>query len=188
MKRIGAIVCTILAICIGFSGCGGGKSHTNSQGSTGGTRTLASITVYGANAARSLAAGATLQLTAQGNYSDGTTADISSQVMWSSSDSAVANLSTSGLLTSYKSGSVIATATQGSVSGTLVVTVNGLKAINVGAPSPSIASGATEQLTATAVYTDNSTTPVTGQAVWNSSDPTVAVVSASGVLTALKSG
>jgi uncharacterized protein YjdB len=188
MKRIGAIVCTILAICIGFSGCGGGKSHTNSQGSTGGTRTLASITVYGANAARSLAAGATLQLTAQGNYSDGTTADISSQVMWSSSDSAVANLSTSGLLTSYKSGSVIATATQGSVSGTLVITVNGLKAINVGAPSPSIASGATEQLTATAVYTDNSTTPVTGQAVWNSSDPTVAVVSASGVLTALKSG
>ena len=27
MKRIGAIVCSILAVCIGFSGCGGGKSH-----------------------------------------------------------------------------------------------------------------------------------------------------------------
>ena len=188
MKRIGAMVCSILAICLGLSGCGGGSSHKSSQGSGGTTRTLASITVYGANAARSLAAGDTLQLTAQGNYSDGTTADISSQVTWSSSDSTVAVLGTSGLLTSYKSGSVIATATSGTVSGTLVVTVNGLKSITVGAPNASIASGATEQLTATAVYTDNSTKLITSQAAWQSSDPTVAVVSASGLLTALKSG
>ena len=187
MKRIGAIICSILAVCLSLSGCGGGSSHTKSQGG-GGTRTLASITVYGANAARSLAAGDTLQLTAQGNYSDGTTADISSQVTWSSSDSTVAVLGASGLLTSYKSGSVIATATSGTVAGTLVVTVNGLKSITVGAPNASIASGATEQLTATAVYSDNSTKLITSQAAWQSSDPTVAAVSASGLLTALKSG
>ena len=188
MKKIGVIVCSILAICFGLSGCGGGSSHKSSQGSGGTTRTLASITVYGANAARSLAAGDTLQLTAQGNYSDGTTADISSQVTWSSSDSTVAALGTSGLLTSYKSGSLIATATSGTVAGTLVVTVNGLKSITVGAPNASIASGATEQLTASAVYTDNSTKLITSQAAWQSSDPTVATVSASGLLTALKSG
>ena len=188
MKRIGAIVCSILAICLGLSGCGGGSSHKSTPSSSGSTRTLASITVYGANAARSVAAGATLQLTAQGNYSDGTTADISSQVTWASSDGTVAALSTSGLLTSYKAGSVIATATKGSVSGTLVVTVAGLQSITVAAPSPSIGSGATEQLTATAVYTDKSTKTITSQAVWQSSDPSIAVVSASGMLTALKSG
>jgi len=187
MKRIGAIVCSILVFCVAFSGCGGGSSHKNSQ-STGTTRTLVSITVYGANAARSLAAGSTLQLTAQGNYSDGTIADISSQVTWSSSDSTLATLSNSGLLTSYKSGSVIATASQGSVAGTLVVTVAGLKSITVAAPVPSLASGSTEQLTATAVYSDSSTQSITSQAAWQSSDPTIAVVSASGNLTALKTG
>jgi len=181
MKRIGAIVSTILAICIGFSGCGGGSSNSNSQGGGGGTtRTLASITVYGANAARSMTTGSTLQLTAQGNYSDGTIADVSSQVSWSSSDSAVASLSNTGVLTSYKSGSVIATAALGSIPGTLVVTVSGspvLKSITVAAPNPSPVSGTSEQLTATAVYADNSTQTVTSQAVWQSSDPTVAAVS-----------
>ena len=187
MKRIGAIVCSILAIGLSLTGCGGGSSHKNTQGS-GSTRTLASITVFGANAARSLSAGTTLQLTAQGNYSDGTIADITSQVSWSSSDSTVGTLSVSGLLTSYKPGSVIATATLGSVSGTLVVTVAGLKSITVVAPAPSLAAGATEQLTATAVYSDASTQSITSQAVWQSSDPTVAVVNASGNLTALKTG
>ena len=273
MRRIGAIVCSILAICLSFSGCGG--SHRSSQSNGGTTRTLASITVYGANAARSLAAGTTLQLTAQGNYSDGTIADLSSQVTWNSSDTTVAKLNTSGLLTSYESGSVIATATSGTVSGTLVVAVNGaalsgisisggaslaagqseqlaaqgtytdsttqvlttqvnwqssdtsvatisngglvhsLKAgavtitatmnsvsgtagvtvssavvatINVSAPNPSLASGAMEQLTATAVYSDNTTQTVTSQVVWQSSDTSVASVVAGGMLTALKTG
>ena len=191
MKRIGAIVCSILAICISLSGCGGGSSSNNSQGGGGTTRTLASITVYGANAARSLATGTTLQLTAQGNYSDGTIADITSQVTWGSSDSNVGTINSAGVLSAYKSGSVIATAVKGSISGTVVITVTGppvLKTINVGVPSPSLASGSTEQLTATAVYYDNSTQAVTSQAVWQSSDPTIAAVSPSGMLTALRAG
>src|SRR3569833_96381 len=175
-------------MCIALSGCGGGSSHKSSQGSGGTTRTLASITVYGANAARSLAAGSTLQLTAQGNYSDGTIADLTSQVTWSSSDTTVAALSASGLITSYKSGSLIATAAKGSVSGTLGVTVAGLKSITVTAPVPSLVSGATEQLTASAVYSESSTQSITSQAAWQSSDPTVAVVDAGGKLTAQKTG
>jgi trimeric autotransporter adhesin len=189
MKRIGAIVCSILVICLGLAGCGGGSSHTNSQSKGGTTRTLASITVFGANGARSLAAGTTLQLTAQGNYSDGTTADISSQVTWSSSDSTVAKLSTTGLLTSYKSGSVIATATEGTISGTVVVTVNGasLSAISVSGGA-SLAAGQSEQLAAQGTYSDSSTQVVTSQVSWTSSDATVATVSAAGLLKSLKAG
>ena len=188
MKKIGAVLCSLLILCVAFSGCGGGSSHKNSQGS-GETRKLVSITVYGANAARSVSAGATLQLTAQGNYSDGTTANLTSQASWTSSDSTVANLSTAGLLTSFKSGSVIATATSGSISGTLVVTVNGaaLSAISISGNS-SIAAGQSEQLTAQGSYTDTTTQVLTTQVSWQSSDSTVATVSSGGVLQSFKAG
>ena len=78
MKKFGLLLSTILFVCLGFSGCGGGRSKSNSQNSNG-TPTLASITVYGKNAVTSVAAGSTLQLVAQGNYSDGTSKDISSR-------------------------------------------------------------------------------------------------------------
>ena len=51
-----------------------------------------------------------------------------------------------------------------------------------------ITAGETSQLTATATKSDGSTEVVTGQATWVSSDVTVATVSATGLLTALKTG
>jgi len=188
MKKMGAIVCSVLAICLVLAGCGGGHKSTTQNNNSGGTKTLVSVTIYGANAVHSLAAGNTLQLTAQGNYSDGTIADITSQATWTSSDSTVASLNSGGMLTTYKSGTVIATAAQSGVSGTFLVTVTALSRINVTAPNASVASGATEQLTATGVYSDNSTQVLTSQVTWQSSDPTIAAVSESGMLTGLKAG
>ncbi|WP_109486874.1 beta strand repeat-containing protein [Occallatibacter savannae] len=188
MKKIGAMICSVLGICLVLSGCGGG--HKNSQNNTSGSsKTLASITVYGANAVHSIAAGATLQLTAQGNYSDGTISDITSQVTWASSDSAVGSLSAAGMLTSYKSGSVIANASQNGVSGTLAVTVSGaaLTSISVSGGS-SLAAGASEQLAAQGTYTDSTTQTLTSQVAWQSSDSTVATISSGGVLHSLKAG
>ena len=188
MKKFGLLLSTILFVCLGFSGCGGGSSKSNSQNSNG-TPTLASITVYGKNAVTSVAAGSTLQLVAQGNYSDGTSKDISSSVTWSTSDSTVATASTAGLLTTIKSGSVIAKATQGSVSGTMTVTVNGaaLSSISISGAS-SLAAGLSEQLTAQGTYTDSSTQTITNQVTWQSSDSTVATVSSTGMLKSLKAG
>src|SRR5215831_3192121 len=111
MKRIGTIICTILVVCLVLSGCGGGSSHKNTQGSGNGTKTLTSITVTSA-AATSVVAGGTLQLAAQGNYSDGTVADITSKVAWSTSNTTLAATSTTGLLTTFKQGTVTVTATQ----------------------------------------------------------------------------
>ncbi|WP_348261714.1 Ig-like domain-containing protein [Telmatobacter sp. DSM 110680] len=188
MKKLGVLLSTILIFCLGFSGCGGGSSKSNSQSSNG-TPTLASITVYGKNAVTSVAAGASLQLVAQGNYSDGTIKDISSSVTWSTSDATVATASATGLLTSKKAGSVIATAAQGSVSGTMTVTVNGaaLSSISISGGSP-VAAGVSEQLTAEGTYTDSSTQAITSQVTWQSSDSTIATVSSSGMLKSLKAG
>jgi hypothetical protein len=52
----------------------------------------------------------------------------------------------------------------------------------------SLSEGATSQLTATATLSDGSTQNVTSQATWTSSDPTVASVSATGLVNALKIG
>lgn len=94
------------------------------------------------------------------------------------------------MLKSLKAGTVTITATMNSVSGTAGVTVGSavLTTINVGASTASLASGATEQLTATAVYSDGTTQTITSQAVWQSSDVTVANVATGGMLTALKTG
>lgn len=161
MKRIGAFVCFMSLFGLGLSGCGGGSGHSSSNSQGNGSRTLASITVTSANAA-SVGAGATLQLTAQGHYSDGTIANISSQVTWGTSNSSVATLNNAGLLTSYKSGSVVALATQGSVTGTLTVTVNAASLATISiSGGASLEAGQAEQLSALGTYTDQSTQTLT---------------------------
>ena len=51
-----------------------------------------------------------------------------------------------------------------------------------------MAAGLSEQLSAQATYSDSSTQTITSQVTWQSSDATVATVSASGMLTSLKAG
>jgi uncharacterized protein YjdB len=186
MKRFGALFALALVACLAIAGCGGGGKKTSQT--TNSTATLTSITVASTGAASSVAAGATLQLTATGHYSDGTTATLTSQVSWASSDGTLASLSGAGMLTALKAGSVTATATKGTVSGSMVITVTQatLSSIAVSGGS-SLAAGSTEQLTAQGTYSDSSTQALTSQATWQSSDPTVATVSA-GLLTALKAG
>lgn len=59
--------------------------------------TLSSIAVTPTS--RNLAVNSTLQFTATGKYSDGSTANITSQVTWNTSESSIAYLSPSGLAT-----------------------------------------------------------------------------------------
>jgi uncharacterized protein YjdB len=188
MKRIGLFVSSILIGCLGFSGCGSGSSKSNSQNS-GETKTLVSIAVTGANSATTVAAGATLQLTAEGNYSDGTVANITSQVTWESSNSALAKANATGLLTTYLPGSVTVTAAQGSITGTMAISVSqaALSSIWVLGGGP-LAAGSSEQLSAQGNYTNNTALAITSQVTWQSSDTTVASVSNSGLLTSIKAG
>jgi len=97
-------------------GCGG-----SSGGSSG--PSLSSITVTPANS--TLGTGGVQQFVATGNFSNGTTQNITSQVTWSTSGVVQINAS-SGLVTaSTSSGTATITATLGSVSGSTLLTVTG---------------------------------------------------------------
>jgi hypothetical protein len=85
--------------------------------------TLSSVTVTPA-APASLHIGATLQLTATGSYSNGTSANISSSVIWLSSNTTIAAVSNLGLVLGISSGSAnITTVTSGITSTPVLLTV-----------------------------------------------------------------
>jgi uncharacterized protein YjdB len=136
-------------------------------------------------ASQRLAAGTTQAFTATGSFSNHTTQNLTADVRWSLSDSAVASLNTSGLATALSAGHATVTATCavvsicGSVSGVATLTVTGaaLVTIAVTAPTLSIALGGTQQLTATGTYADHSTQNLTAQVSWTSSAGSVATVS-----------
>ncbi|MEK7353543.1 MAG: Ig-like domain-containing protein, partial [Chloroflexota bacterium] len=54
--------------------------------------------------------------------------------------------------------------------------------------NPSIASGLTQQFTATGTYADNSTVDLTASANWTSSNTTVAVINSAGMATSVGAG
>jgi len=81
----------------------------------GSAATLLSITVTPGNA--SIVNGTTVQMTATGTYSDNSTLDLTTQVIWSSSDNTKATVSSTGLVTAIAPGSTTFTATSGNISG-----------------------------------------------------------------------
>ena len=92
----------------------------------GGPPTLQSVSIS-VSQARSgfvVGQGETLQFKATGNYSDGSTQDLTSSAAWSSSDTSLATV-TAGLATGSATslGTLTITATSGSVSGSAVLTV-----------------------------------------------------------------
>jgi outer membrane protein assembly factor BamB len=65
----------------------------------------------------SIVNGTTVQLTATGTYSGGSTRDLTTQVVWSSSDITKATVSATGLVTAIATGSTMFTATSGTITG-----------------------------------------------------------------------
>jgi hypothetical protein len=84
--------------------------------------TLNSIAVFPA-ASTTEEAGSTQQFTATGTYSDGSTQDLSSQVSWTSSNTAVATVNERGLASATSAGSTTILATMSSLTGNATLTV-----------------------------------------------------------------
>ncbi len=129
------------------------------------------------------------QLKATGQYADGSQAELSDSVVWSSSDESIVRVSSGGLLSALGPGSAQVAAAVGGLSATLDVTVVTIDALTLSvqpvAPTPV---GRQVQLSAVANANQGAPVDVTGQTTWISSDSSVVQVSADGLATAKGEG
>jgi hypothetical protein len=136
--------------------------------------------------------GQTKQLAAIGTYDDGSTFDLARQASWQTADPNTATVDDSaskGLATGKMRGTTAITASAlGQIaSDTLTVSAQ-LTSIDVTPADPTVAQGASAQLTATAHFQDGSTLDMTRQVQWISDDPTVATVDDRGLAAGVKAG
>jgi len=132
----------------------------------------------------------TQQFSATGTYSDGSTRDLSLLVTWSSSSTAAATVDVNGLVTSVAAGTTTITATLGSVTQTFTITVTTptISDIFVSPDGLTEPIGISQQYTATADYSDGSSSDLSSGITWVSSAPAVATVDSRGVVTSVGPG
>jgi hypothetical protein len=110
---------------------------------------------------------------------DGTTRDVTRKVRWESSNEEVVRMLPGGVALSVRAGQVRITATLigGTARDAMEVTVKArLKDIVITPENPLVASGRTEELTATAILADGNTENVTFLLKWSTDKPRVASV------------
>lgn len=153
------------------------------------TATLSAIHLSPATA--SLVQGTQLQFTATGQFSDGSTQDVTSQVIWNSDNTAAATISASGLAEGVAAGTSGITASFGGTTSApvnLTVTAATVDSVQVTPANLSLAKGTSRAYTAIAHFDNNTSQDVSAQATWSSSNTTVATVSATGMVSALTAG
>ena len=132
--------------------------------------------------------GQTGQLAAIERQSASTAQDVTKTATWQSSNPGVATVSPSGFVTAMSLGSTIVSAGDQMATGTLVVSVVARTVTSLLVVGPAvIPTGQTSELTASA-STISGKQVVTNGVTWESSNPRVASVSDTGVLTAVAPG
>lgn len=132
-----------------------------------------------------------LQLTVKGTYSDGTTKQLTTDIVWASSRSAVATVDTSGKVAGIRPGSTTITAAREGVQGSITLTVSKAKlsTISVAPKLPSVEAGKQLQLIAEGTYNDRSKAKLASPPVaWKSNNPEVATVDKTGLTSGAKPG
>jgi uncharacterized protein YjdB len=167
--------------------CGGGDTGTNTPPPPPPTpAAVASVSV--SLAASSLTAGGTTQATAILRDAGGATLTGRS-IQWSSASPQVASVSGSGVVTAVAPGTTSISATSEGVAGSaqLTVTLAPVATVGILPAAPTIQAGA--QVTLTATLRDAGGAALTGRDIaWSSSAPTIAVVSAAGVVAGVSAG
>jgi hypothetical protein len=104
---------------------------------------------------------------ATGTYTDNTTANLTTLANWASSNETVATMSEANATVLSNSGTCVISANIGAINNTsiLVATTPGLVSIGITPVIVSINKGLSQQFIATGVYTDNSTSNLTGSVV-----------------------
>jgi len=132
--------------------------------------------------------GESTQYRAIGTFDDGSTADITDNVLWSSDDTSVAFMDVTGEAIGDGTGATVVRAAKGVLSDSATIDVLSFDSIDV---APAVASGCVgDQLffVATAHRPDSSTIDVTAAVTWTSSDPGIVSVTPGGAATLLADG
>lgn len=178
----------------------GNSTITATQGSISASttlrvKTLSTLVVTPNNS--TIPKGGNLQLYAFGTFTDGSTQYLTTSVNWSSSSSAVANVSGLGVASGIGLGTATITGTAGSVSGSINLNVKTLSSLtvypnNVYPNTLIVPVGAVQKLTATATYTDGTQSSVTSAVQWSTSAASIVTVGSSlgtyGVTNAISAG
>jgi len=151
------------------------------------TTNSASILVTGVSVTpptASITTGATTQLTAMVAPTTAT----NKNVTWSSSNTAIATVSSTGLVTGVTAGTTtitVTTADQGKTATSVITITNPtVTGVSVTPPTANIITGTTTQLTATVAPTTATNKNVT----WSSSNTAIATVSSTGLVTGVTAG
>lgn len=157
--------------------------------------TLQALSIQGVT---SVQAGQTSQLQAIATLSDGTTPNVTTESQWSSGNAGIAPVNGTGLVTGAAAGTSPITARYTLAGVTKEATVNFV--VSSGPPQPPTVNsltvsgtspltvGQTSQYNAVANLSDGTNPNVNGQAQWSSSNPGVASVGSTGIVTAVSAG
>jgi uncharacterized protein YjdB len=149
---------------------------TGTTGLTVTTAHLVSIAIIPTNPR--MAAGTSMQLHAQGTFSDGSTTSNLSGLTWKSSKPNIASVRSTGIVHAKKSGSVTISAKASGVTGTTTVTVGTgtLVSVALTPANPTVSLGTNEQFAATGSFSDGTTQDITVITHWSSSSQSVATI------------
>ncbi len=138
----------------------------------------------------SLPVGESGPLTATGNFSDGTTKNLTSVVKWTSSSPSIAGVSSAGAVLSKEVGGTTINATLGSVSGAanLTVTPAVIVALNITPAISSLLISNSSQFQAIATLSDGTTQNMTGTVTWSAGTPIILNVTDGGLVTGARVG
>jgi trimeric autotransporter adhesin len=149
---------------------------------------LSSITVRPAN--KKIAKLTNQAFSAIGTYTDGSTHNITGQVAWTSSNTAVATIGLRGLAKALTPGTTTITATLDSISGSTTLDVSNATVVSI-TVTPSgrtIAAETRLAFTAVGLFSDNTRQVITRESVWASDNHAVATVTGGGTATAIGPG
>ena len=175
----------------GIGSAGVSATSSNVTGNTNlsvSAATLVGISISAASA--SIPVGDTLQLSAVGTLTDGSTQDLTRSVNWASSAPQVLSVQGAGLVAGMSIGAAGVTAASGSITAatTLNVSAPVLSSITISPAGPTVPLGSSLQLTLSGTYSDGSTQDITQQATWNIDTPTIASITSGGVVSGLQVG
>ena len=132
----------------------------------------------------------TLQLTATASMSDGSVQDITPVATWATGQAAVAAVGATGMVTGMTAGNAQISAAYQGETGNDGVTIQPATVVSIAVSpaSPAIRKSTTLQLSALGTFSDGTQMDLTALASWGTTQPTIAGVSSTGVMTGMAAG